>query len=211
MGVVQAIVYDLGETLVDETRMWRIIAHEAQVPLLTFAGVLGSVIERRLPHRAVFDELSIEIIEASDHEYHLESSDFYLDAIPTLYALQKLGYRLGIAGNQPVGIVEQLAGLDLPLALIASSATLGVAKPDPRFFEQIVERLEVPATSIVYVGDRLDNDVLPAQAIGMQAVFIRRGPWGYIHANWPQIVRVKYQISSLSELPDILARITDNG
>lgn len=211
MGVVQAIVFDLGETLVDETRMWRIIAHEAQVPLLTFAGVLGSVIERRLPHRAVFDELSIEMIEASDHGYHLESSDFYLDAIPTLHALQKLGYRLGIAGNQPVGIVEQLAGLDLPLALIASSATMGVAKPDPRFFEQIVERLEIPATSIVYVGDRLDNDVLPAQAIGMQAVFIRRGPWGYIHANWPQIARVKYQISGLSELPDILARIADNG
>lgn len=211
MSGVKAIVFDLGETLVDETRMWRIIAHEANVPLLTFAGVLGGVIERRLPHRAVFAELGIDPIDATEHGYELESSDFYPDAIPVLHALQQMGFLLGVAGNQPPGAVQQLAGLELPLDLIASSDTLGIEKPDPRFFEQIVAHLGIPAASIVYVGDRLDNDVLPAQAVGMQAVFIRRGPWGYIHSSWPQIARVTYQISSLHELPAVLGRIKNDA
>ncbi len=34
-------------------------------------------------------------------------------------------------------------------------------------------------SEVLYVGDRLDNDVLPAKSAGMQAVLIRRGPWGY--------------------------------
>ncbi len=211
MSKAKAIVFDLGETLVDETRMWEIIAHQAGISLFTLAGVLGGLIERHLPFEAVFKELGIAPIEASDFGYRLETRDFYPDAIPVLRQLQELGYRIGVAANQPPGVVEQLAGLELPLELNASSATLGIAKPDPRFFEQIVSRLCVPADAIVYVGDRLDNDVLPAQALGMHPVFIKRGPWGYIHATWPQIRRVRNQIMSLHELPAILERINDRG
>lgn len=204
MSGVQAVVFDLGETLVDETRMWEIIARAAGVPFLTFAGVLGGVIERRLPHRAVFAELGIEPVAGAAQGYHLERRDFYPDAIPVLHRLRELGFRLGIAGNQPAGVVEVLAGLGLPLDLIASSASFGVAKPDPRFFEQIVMRLGVTAQEIAYVGDRLDNDVLPAQAVGMRAIFLRRGPWGYIHASWPEAARVPCRIDGLRELPDML-------
>lgn len=121
-----------------------------------------------------------------------------------LHRLRKLGGRLGIAGNQPPGVVEELAGLDLPLDLIASSASFGVAKPDPRFFERIVMHLGISAGAIAYVGDRLDNDVLPAQAVGMRAIFLRRGPWGYIHAAWPEAERVTCRIDGLRELPDVL-------
>ncbi|HWV35715.1 MAG TPA: HAD family hydrolase [Thermomicrobiales bacterium] len=204
MSGVQAVVFDLGETLVDETRMWEIIARAAGVPVLTFEGVLGSVIERRLPHRAVFTEFGIEPIEGAAQGYHLERRDFYPDAIPVLHRLRELGFRLGIAGNQPPGVVEELAGLDLPLDLISSSASFGVAKPDPRFFERIAMHLGIPAAAIAYVGDRLDNDVLPAQAVGMRAIFLRRGPWGYIHAAWPEAARVPCRIDGLQELPDLL-------
>ncbi len=38
-------------------------------------------------------------------------------------------------------------------------------------------------SQVAYVGDRLDNDVLPAKAAGMFAVFMRRGPWGHLHAH----------------------------
>ncbi len=37
-----------------------------------------------------------------------------------------------------------------------------------------------PAASVAYVGDRVDNDVVPSAAAGMRAVWIRRGPWGVI-------------------------------
>lgn len=204
---IKAVVFDLGETLVDETRQWETVAQAAGIPFFTFAGLLGGIIERHLPHRAIFEELGIPPVKVAEHGYRLEARDFYPDAIPTLRAVQERGYLLGIAANQPDGVVERLAELDLPLDLNATSTSLGVAKPDPRFFEQIVARLDVRPDEIVYIGDRLDNDILPAHAYGMHAVFIKRGPWGHIHATWPQIGRVKHRISSLDEVFAVLDRI----
>ena len=33
---------------------------------------------------------------------------------------------------------------------------------------------------VAYVGDRVDNDVVPSSAAGMRAVWLRRGPWGIV-------------------------------
>ena len=95
-------------------------------------------------------------------------------------------------------------GYLLPVDLIASSAGWGIEKPSPRFFERIARELDLPAPAIAYVGDRLDNDVLPAQAAGMLGVFIRRGPWGHIHATWPEASEADHQIESLDEVIRIL-------
>jgi len=62
----------------------------------------------------------------------------------------------------------------------------------------------LPTEEIAYVGDRVDNDVLPAKAAGMTAVFVRRGPWGYVHAGWPEAARADARIDSLADLPDAL-------
>jgi FMN phosphatase YigB (HAD superfamily) len=43
------------------------------------------------------------------------------------------------------------------------------------------------SSSIAYVGDRLENDVLPARNAGMVAIFIQWGPWGRVHAKRPEI------------------------
>jgi FMN phosphatase YigB (HAD superfamily) len=62
------------------------------------------------------------------------------------------------------------------------------------------ELIGLPVERIAYVGDRVDNDVLPALAAGMVAVHIRRGPWGYLQQPPPNAIR----ITSLDELPDVL-------
>lgn len=92
----------------------------------------------------------------------------------------------------------------LPVDLVASSASLGVRKPDPRFFERVVELCDRPAAEIAYVGDRVDNDVVPAAAAGMVAVHVRRGPWGHL-----QDVdgTASVQLDSLAELPEALAGV----
>jgi FMN phosphatase YigB (HAD superfamily) len=76
-----------------------------------------------------------------------------------------------------------------------------VHKPDPAFFARLVVEVGAPAAQIAYVGDRLDNDVLPARAAGLWAIFIRRGPWGYIHATWPEREQAHTTIETLEELP----------
>jgi FMN phosphatase YigB (HAD superfamily) len=112
-----------------------------------------------------------------------------------------------IAGNQPVESEAALVRLGVPADVIASSGGWGVAKPDPAFFAKVIEAAGEPASAIAYVGDRLDNDVLPTLAAGMRAVFVRRGPWGWMHAERPEIELADIRLDSLLDLPDRLAAL----
>jgi FMN phosphatase YigB (HAD superfamily) len=139
--------------------------------------------------------------------YDFIAQDLYPDAIDCLTTLRRQGYKVLIAGNQPVEAEAALTRLDLPADLIATSAGWGVSKPDPRFFAKVIEAAREPAECIAYVGDRLDNDVLPSLAAGMIAVFLRRGPWGWMHAEQPEIERAHIRIDSLRDLPHRLAAL----
>jgi HAD superfamily hydrolase (TIGR01662 family) len=208
---MKAVVFDQGETLVDETRFWSTVAQYAGVPELTLHGVLGGLIERRESHRSLFGVMQIESVDPNVIGYEIEARDLYPDVVPVLKQLSHAGYRLGVSGNQPAGVVEQFRKLGLPLDLIASSTLWGVTKPDPRFFARMAAELALDPGEIVYVGDRLDNDVLPAQEFGMHAVFIRRGPWGYLHAGWPEAAEAAYKIDRLTELPALVEKINRGG
>jgi FMN phosphatase YigB (HAD superfamily) len=83
-------------------------------------------------------------------------------------------------------------------------AGLGAAKPAPEFFAAVARLAEVDPGEIAYIGDRVDNDVLPAIAAGMTEVHVRRGPWGHLHAAWPEAARAHVRIESLAELADAL-------
>ncbi len=92
----------------------------------------------------------------------------------------------------------------LPLGFVGSSERWAVEKPDPQFFKQIVSAADAPAALITYVGDRIDNDIVPANAAGMRAVFVRRGPWGEVLANRPDASAADATIASLADLPRVL-------
>jgi len=92
---------------------------------------------------------------------------------------------------------------------VAASESWGVHKPDPAFFARIASELGLPAGEIAYVGDRLDNDVEPAAAAGMAAIFIRRGPWGWIQAGRSDPPAAAATIDSLDELPAVLAGLRE--
>ena len=197
---VTAVVFDVGETLVDETRTWGLVADAVGVPHLTFFAVVGSMIERNERHRNVFDVLGVEPVQPPP----LTEDDFYPDALPCLAALRAAGYGLGLAANQPVRTAAFLREAGLEADFVATSAGWGVEKPAPEFFERVIEEAGRPAAEIAYVGDRIDNDVLPAKLAGMLAVFLRRGPWGYIQAQRPQVAEAAIRIESLTELPEAL-------
>jgi HAD superfamily hydrolase (TIGR01662 family) len=137
----------------------------------------------------------------------VHADDLYPDALPALRALREAGYRLGVAGNQPRDTEEVIAGLGVPLDLIATSASLGVEKPNPAFFARVAEALDLEPRQIAYVGDRVDNDVQPAAAAGMRAIFIRRGPWAFLQAADGPPPEASATIDSLLELPEVVARL----
>jgi FMN phosphatase YigB (HAD superfamily) len=211
---IRAVFFDVGETLVDETRQWSTWADWLGIPRLTCFAVLGAVIERGEHHRRVFELLRPGLDLARESEARaaaglaerIELGDFYPDALPCLRVLRARGYRIGLAGNQPAQAEEQLRAIGLPVDVVASSAGWGVEKPSAAFFARVVETAGVPPPAIAYVGDRLDNDVIPAAESGMVAVFLRRGPWGYLHSGRPEAARAAIRLDSLAELPDALER-----
>jgi len=82
---------------------------------------------------------------------------------------------------------------------VGSSERWRVEKPDAGFFAQVVEEAGVPAEAILYVGDRVDNDVVPARAAGLHAIRVRRGAHARVESP-DGIVTV----GSLTELPEAL-------
>jgi HAD superfamily hydrolase (TIGR01549 family) len=214
-GRIDAVVFDVGETLIDETRAWGSWADWLGVPRLTLFAILGMVIERGQDHQEVFHMVRPGIdVRAEAHrqraegrEYRLAAADLYPDALPAMRALREAGYRLGVAANQPITTEDLVAGLPVEIELIASSGKWGVAKPDPGFFERIGRELDLPLDRIAYVGDRVDNDVRPVAALGMTAIHVRRGPWGCAHADQARDAGAAATIDSLLELPEVLARI----
>ncbi|SFK37860.1 HAD family hydrolase [Cellulomonas sp. KH9] len=198
---VRAVVLDVGETLVDETRAWTQAAHDAGVTPLALMAVLGALAERDEPHTRVWEVLGVPRPARTPT---IEPGDLYPDALPALHALRRAGYVVGIAGNQPAGAEAQLRTAGVDLDLVASSQRWGVAKPAPAFFARVIAEVGVPADRVLYVGDRLDNDVLPARAAGMRTAFLRRGPWGHVHALRPQAALADVRVDSLGELVELL-------
>jgi HAD superfamily hydrolase (TIGR01549 family) len=182
------VCLDVGETLIDETRIWSLWADELGVPRLTFMAALGAVIERGEEHRDVFGVLGFGEMEWRAHGPEVErryggfqEMDLYPDARPALTALSTAGYRLAILANQPASRTGELRALGISADVLAMSDELGVAKPDPAFFARAQSLMgDPPPANVAYVGDRVDNDVLPALEAGMRAVWLRRGPWGVI-------------------------------
>jgi HAD superfamily hydrolase (TIGR01549 family) len=216
--MTRAVFFDVGETLISEERVWTDWARWLGVPPVTFAAALGAVIERREHHLEVFrvfrdadfdvEAQRLALLEAG-RGVDFDKSDLYPDALPCLRELKAAGYVVGVVGNQPPDVTEAVFGtLDVELDVVASSSGWELAKPDPAFFARVAEVAGLPASDIAYVGDRVDNDVLPAAAAGMTAVHIRRGPWGHVHATWPEVQQAHLRIDSLRELVTALTRTT---
>jgi HAD superfamily hydrolase (TIGR01509 family) len=189
---VTAVVFDMGETLVDETRQCEQIADACGVPRFTFMALAGAAIAQgKQPQEHVFDWLGVE----RPHGDPFTEADLYPDALPAIRGLRERGLTVGVVGNMMSAHESFIAP---HVDFVASSQRWGVSKPSSEFFARVCEAAGREPSQVAYVGDRVDNDVAPALAFGMEAVHIRRGPWGYLHET-PAGAR---RIDSLLELVD---------
>ena len=200
---VSAVFFDIGETLVNERRYWGLFAERLELEPHVLWAAVGATIARGEEHTALWEHLGVE--RPSDEGLVVyERGDLYPDALPCLEELRQRGYFVGIAGNQPAALEGWARTEELPADMIASSARWGVRKPERAFFERIVGACGRPAGEIAYVGDRVDNDIVPALESGLVAVHVRRGPWGYLQ---PGTDRAHIRLDSLAELPQALADV----
>lgn len=211
------VVFDVGEVLIDESRVWAIWADILGVSPFTFAAVMGAAIVQGEDHTSVFAHIAPNIEWREFEEEHerryggFGTGDLYSDAVPCLTELKDLGFRVAIAGNQPARRRQQLADLELPHDRLAVSADLGANKPDRAFFDAVMALVDAsdPA-EVLYVGDRIDNDVLPAAVYGMRTCWLRRGPWGQLQ-DLPMESDADLVLDGLGELPLILQQWRAEG
>jgi HAD superfamily hydrolase (TIGR01662 family) len=203
---IRAVWFDVGEVLINETREYHAWADWLGIPRHTFSAMFGAVIARGEDYRDVFGyfrpnfDLDAERqarLDAGLGEY-LNGADLYPDVRPCLAALQDAGYFVGIAGNQTTRAGRFLRELNLPCDTLATSDDWNATKPDPAFFAKLIETSGHQPEEILYVGDRLDNDIRPAEAAGLRTATVKRGPWGYI-THQPGTADL--ELDSLTELP----------
>ena len=220
--MIEAVFFDVGETIVDESREYGTWADWLGVPRHTFSAMFGAVIARGGDYREVFQQFRPRFdleaerlqarLDAAIGEY-LNAHDLYPDARPCLQALKDAGYFVGVAGNQTARAGRFLRELNLPCDVLATSDEWGATKPDARFIDKLVAVSGHDRGEIAYVGDRLDNDIAPAAQAGLFTIWVRRGPWGYIlHPDEPFVAArlpegaPSLTVHSLAELANELGR-----
>jgi HAD superfamily hydrolase (TIGR01549 family) len=179
-------------------------------------AALGATIARGHEHGSIFGTFGLAeadwralIPEVEQRYGGFQEHDLYPDARRTLDTLAGAGYRVAVLANQPASRSAELRALGIAPEVLAMSDEMGVAKPAPAFFVRALELMGgSPAGEVVYVGDRMDNDVLPAMAAGMRAVWLRRGPWGIIQEP-PAGSQPALTVASLDELVERIGEAWD--
>src|SRR5260221_4083523 len=133
------------------------------------------------------------------------------DAPPTLRAFASR-YKLGVVADSPPSGLESLRrdGLADLFSVIALSDIVGVEKPNLRLYQYALEKTGVPASRTVHVGNRLDNDVRPAQKLGMRTVWLLRGEVPPA-PSLAQLSEPDAVLTTLLGLPIVLVRLTGRG
>ncbi len=205
MTIAKWLFFDIGSTLVDEEKAYNHrISDMIAGTDLTFEEVHQKRAELA---RQGLDGNSAVISHYSltKTPWHSEDESLYQGVSEVLRSLSCHGYKLAILANQNPGVEKRLAdwGIAHYFDVIASSSALGVAKPDPAIFRKALAMAECEASQAVMIGDRLDNDIIPAKKLGMHTIWIRTG----LAACQPRELGNGYAditIQSLAELPHLL-------
>lgn len=178
---IEWLFFDIGSTIVDESKCYEyrcneiiekndINAEEFYAKVLDFAKT------NSFPIKAACKYYGFEIPKWPKELEHL-----YPDTEKTLKILSQK-YKLGIIANQSAGTQERLDNWNIRkyFDVVAASTELGIAKPDLRIFTTSLEQANCNPENAVMIGDRLDNDVIPAKKLGMKTVWVRQGFAKYI-------------------------------
>ncbi|MBF8970147.1 HAD-IIIA family hydrolase [Streptococcus sp. NLN76] len=202
---IKWIFFDVGSTLFDESAVYenRIekIIQDNNIDKNEFITKVKQRAQiNQKPIVSVAEDYNVKI-PAWRHDLEVLYPDVK-EILPKLY--QK--YKLGIIANQDFGTEKRLAafGIRQYFDLVIASAEKGISKPNLRIFQIALTRANCKPEAAIMIGDRIDNDIVPANKIGMKTVWIKQGPGSSVKPNkieeYPN-----YTINNLSELLTLLS------
>ncbi|WP_105141886.1 HAD family hydrolase [Streptococcus suis] len=120
--------------------------------------------------------------------------------------LKTLGkkYRLGIIANQGKDLryrLEQFGILER-FEVIVGSADFDLYKPDVKIFLYALEESGASPDQSIYIGDRVDNDIIPAKKLGMKTIRVKQGLGQYCPED--SMYPSDWQVLNVQELLEIV-------
>ncbi|MCR4791959.1 MAG: HAD family hydrolase [Lachnospiraceae bacterium] len=114
-------------------------------------------------------------------------------------------YKMGIIANQVPGTRERIDnwGIGKYFDVVIASAEAGCAKPDPGIFITALEQAGCDPEEAVMIGDRLDNDIIPAKKLGMKTIWVRQG-YAIYQKTDDESKSPDLTVDSIEELPAAL-------
>lgn len=210
--MIEWIFFDLGSTLLDEEAAYGCYIDKCVKKLESLDIEVSSDSYKK--KMAGYAYKSLDPIRATWHYFAPteprplwtnEGIKLYSEVREVLETLSK-HYRLGIVANQSSSVRELLKewGIESYFQLLILSEEVGLSKPDTTIFTLALQKANIPADRVVYVGDRYDNDILPAKSLGMWTVRILTGFGKYAGEN--DKLKSDWSITSLQELLTIFQK-----
>lgn len=201
---IQWIFFDVGSTLVDESLAYRHriedVIRGTEITYEEFTEVMMSFYRRNLKG----DLETMKHFGLTKTPWHTEDERLYPDAANCLAELHTR-YKIGVIANQSLGTADRLQAFGVLdyIDLVVASAEEGVAKPNPRIFQIALERAGCRPEQAIMVGDRLDNDIAPANAMGMKTIWIKQG-FGQYSTPQTEAEHADWVVENLSEVLALL-------
>ena len=208
------IFFDLGATLVDETGVYKSRIDYA----ISHANITLEEFRKKVCEEA---KISPTPIRTAAKTYGVilpewdNSLEKLYDASHDLLAGLYGKYKLGVIANQTLGTKERLDnwGIGKYFDVVMASAEAGCAKPDPKLFSMALEQAKCEPSEAIMIGDRLDNDIIPAKKLGMKTIWVRQG-YAIFQSINDEAERPDYIVDTIDELiemKDNLFEIVNNA
>ena len=205
MKNIEWIFFDVGSTLVDESKAYeerlKIVAETAKV---SYEYVYQTALEFYKENKKG-DLETMKLLNVEKPKWRVEDEILYCE---TEVCLRKLSekYNIGVIANQSLATEKRMKefGILKYIKLVIASAEEGVAKPDKRIFEIALNRANCKSQHAVMVGDRIDNDIVPAKALGMKTIWIKQGFGKYWKIS-SEREQADYEVDNLSEVLQIFS------
>lgn len=178
--------YRYAQEILREKKIYSVTDGEGQIKLTSQLSNTDEATVREIVKKW-FEEIPLTVIPGCKKN-NLEK---------TFEWLYKNGFKIGLYSDYDCNEKAKVLNIDKYISAYVSSAdsSVGVFKPDPKGFLIAAEKLGVFPENVLYVGDRVEVDLVGANAAGMKAAILGKIPEGDNN---------NYEISDLFELVNIL-------
>lgn len=205
MNRIKWIFFDVGSTLINETECYN---HRIRDAIAGTDITFEQFNEKRIlfaKQNLKGDIEALKFFGLTKTPWHFEDEKPYEEAEAVLNALCERGYNIGVIANQALGTEQRLKswGFMKYIKLVIASAEEGVAKPDSEIFLRALKRADCLPENAVMIGDRIDNDIEPANRLGMRTIWVKQG-FSIYQQPENDIQTADHIVNSLRDILEIL-------